>query len=122
MDAESESDGEEITGLSNDSDNSSTSDLPMSHSGSSPSDTSPKLPQQTYSSARSELDESESEEGETVILAILDHKWAAKRPMFLVHWEDDDETWETLTKVNDCQALDVYLATQNVSGPWDLQK
>ncbi|KAJ6616800.1 hypothetical protein B0H10DRAFT_2035786, partial [Mycena sp. CBHHK59/15] len=37
-------------------------------------------------------------------------------------WTDDDVTWEPLSNVNDCQAMDTYLAHRDLSDPVKLPK
>ncbi|KAF5344477.1 hypothetical protein D9758_014144 [Tetrapyrgos nigripes] len=69
--------------------------------------------------------ESESEaeaipEKECIIAGILRHQWSWSELMFEVAWEDGDVTWQDLTSVDDCLALDEYLKKQGVEKPSDL--
>ncbi|KAJ7477417.1 hypothetical protein FB451DRAFT_1032942, partial [Mycena latifolia] len=60
---------------------------------------------------------------ETGIQTINGHRWAARRKLeFQVVWTDGDVTWEPLSTVNDCAAMDDYLAHRDVDDPICLPK
>lgn len=62
-----------------------------------------------------ELREPEGDEIE--ILTFNGHRWEKGNVEFQVVWTDNDVTWEPLANVNDCAAMDVYLAHHSVSDP-----
>lgn len=57
---------------------------------------------------------------ETGVEAIDAHSWDGKKLHFQVKWADGDTTWEPLSTVNDCIALDQYLALHGVDEPEQL--
>ncbi|KAJ7851432.1 hypothetical protein B0H14DRAFT_3451406 [Mycena olivaceomarginata] len=70
-------------------------------------------------------DESDSDdEGaeETGINSINGHRWRDRHIEFQVLWTDDEVTWEPLSNVNDCAAMDDYLAHRDVDDPLLLPK
>ncbi|KAJ7702574.1 hypothetical protein B0H16DRAFT_1831906 [Mycena metata] len=72
-------------------------------------------------------DESDDEDGsaeeETEIVSFNGHRWALRRHLeFQVVWADADVTWEPLAKVNDCAAMEVYLAHHDLDDPLILSK
>jgi hypothetical protein len=65
----------------------------------------------------------EDEEGETEIDSFNGHQWEARRNLqFQVIWTDSDVTWESLANVNDCAAMEDYLAHHDVDDPLLLPK
>ncbi|KAE9384673.1 hypothetical protein BT96DRAFT_841873, partial [Gymnopus androsaceus JB14] len=62
------------------------------------------------------------EEEELKIRRIIGHKWTGKELCFRVEWEDDDETWEPLSNVENCIAVDIYLAHHQLTEPLQLSK
>ena len=64
-----------------------------------------------------DLPEDEEEVG---VVEIVDHRLREGDLSFYVFWLDGDVTWEPLTSVEDCEALDVYLMKHKVVYPWDL--
>jgi hypothetical protein len=59
---------------------------------------------------------------EQEIAEIDDHQWKGATLKLQVRWTDGDTTWENLTVVENCVALDNYLALQGVSEPMQLPK
>jgi hypothetical protein len=59
---------------------------------------------------------------ETGVEAIDGHQWKARTLRFHVKWIDGTDTWERLSVVNDCVALDEYLKLQGVQEPSELSK
>ncbi|KAJ7788153.1 hypothetical protein B0H14DRAFT_2628540 [Mycena olivaceomarginata] len=65
----------------------------------------------------------EDDEGETEIDSFNGHRWEARRNLqFQVIWTDGDITWESLANVNDCVAMEDYLAHRDVDDPLLLPK
>ncbi|KAF5378694.1 hypothetical protein D9757_010747 [Collybiopsis confluens] len=62
------------------------------------------------------------EDKEMVINVIKGHRWAGRWLQFEVLWEDGDTTWEKLSNVEDCAALDKYLQFHGVRKPQELAK
>ncbi|KAJ7196963.1 hypothetical protein GGX14DRAFT_472371 [Mycena pura] len=65
-------------------------------------------------------DESDDESagGETEIASFNGHRWESRRHLeFQVIWMDGDITWERLSNVNDCAAMDQYLAHHDLDDP-----
>ncbi|KAE9400095.1 hypothetical protein BT96DRAFT_938973 [Gymnopus androsaceus JB14] len=68
-------------------------------------------------------DNSDSDEEEELkIRRIIGHKCTGKELCFQVEWEDDDETWEPLSNVENCIAVDIYLAHHQLTEPLQLSK
>jgi hypothetical protein len=68
-------------------------------------------------------DDEDDEAGETRIVTINGHQWEARRNLqFQVVWTDGDITWEPFSNVNDCAALDDYLAHRDIDDPLLLSK
>jgi hypothetical protein len=61
-------------------------------------------------------------EEETGVDEIDSHKWKGRKLVFHVKWSDGDDTWEPLSQVNECIALETYLALQGVKEPTDLKR
>jgi hypothetical protein len=57
-----------------------------------------------------------------MIVAINRHWWVAGNVQFQVCWDDEDIIWEVLEEVNNCEAIDVYLAYRDVADPLLLPK
>ncbi|KAJ7804397.1 hypothetical protein B0H14DRAFT_2612325 [Mycena olivaceomarginata] len=75
--------------------------------------------------ARAVQDDSDDkdDEGETGIDSFNGHRWEARRNLqFQVIWTDGDVTWESLANVNDCVAMEDYLAHRDVDDPLLLPK
>ncbi|KAF8129146.1 hypothetical protein K438DRAFT_1999969 [Mycena galopus ATCC 62051] len=53
-------------------------------------------------------DDSDDDALETEISSISGHRWQAGNVEFQVLWNNDDVTWEPLSNVNDCAAMDDY--------------
>jgi hypothetical protein len=66
-------------------------------------------------------DEGEDTE-ETGIASINGHRWRDDHVEFQVLWTDADVTWEPLSNVNDCAAMDDYLAHRDADDPLLLPK
>jgi hypothetical protein len=65
----------------------------------------------------------EDDEGETEIDSFNGHRWEARRNLqFQVIWTDGDVTWKSLANVNDCAAMEDYLAHRDVDDPLLLPK
>ncbi|KAF7311430.1 DDE-domain-containing protein [Mycena kentingensis (nom. inval.)] len=64
----------------------------------------------------------ESDGEETGVLAVNGHRWRDGNVEFQVLWEDGDCTWEPLATVDDCAALDDYLAGRDVEDALRLPK
>ncbi|KAJ3870598.1 hypothetical protein F5051DRAFT_434504, partial [Lentinula edodes] len=64
----------------------------------------------------------EDEAVETAIRLILGHKWIGRGLKFMVEWVDDDVTWESLSNIKDCVALDDYLVHHGLAEPSKLSK
>ncbi|KAJ3870419.1 hypothetical protein F5051DRAFT_447752 [Lentinula edodes] len=64
----------------------------------------------------------EDEAVETAIQLILGHKWIGRGLKFMVEWVDDDVTWESLSNIKDCVALDDYLVHHGLAEPSKLSK
>ncbi|KAJ7598287.1 hypothetical protein C8J56DRAFT_1091505 [Mycena floridula] len=63
-------------------------------------------------------DEDEPDDGEeTGITLINGHRWVKNRRNveFQVLWTDEDVTWEPLSNVDDCAAMDTYLALHDLT-------
>ncbi|KAJ7198162.1 hypothetical protein GGX14DRAFT_470402 [Mycena pura] len=68
-------------------------------------------------------DDDESEQDETEIVTFNGHRWESRRNLeFQVVWMDGDVTWEPLANVNDCAAMEVYLAHHDLDDPLLLSK
>ncbi|KAJ7781961.1 hypothetical protein DFH07DRAFT_764959 [Mycena maculata] len=68
-------------------------------------------------------DDDESDQEETGIVSFNGHRWEKRRNLeFQVVWTDGDVTWETLDNVNDCAAMEEYLAHRDVDDPLLLSK
>ncbi|KAJ7766469.1 DDE superfamily endonuclease-domain-containing protein [Mycena maculata] len=68
-------------------------------------------------------DNDESEQEETEIGRFNGHRWEARCNLqFQVVWTDGDVTWEPLSSVNDCAAMEDYLAHRDVDDPLLLSK
>ncbi|KAJ7746191.1 hypothetical protein DFH07DRAFT_776489 [Mycena maculata] len=66
------------------------------------------------------VDDAELQEpdGDEVEIATFNgHRWVKGNVEFQVVWTDKDVTWEPLANVNDCAAMDVYLAHHSVADP-----
>ncbi|KAJ7802820.1 hypothetical protein B0H14DRAFT_2890821 [Mycena olivaceomarginata] len=61
-------------------------------------------------------------EGETEVARFNGHRWAGRNLMFQVVFMDGDVTWEPLSNVEDCAAMDSYLAHCKVTNPLRLPK
>ncbi|KAK7021006.1 hypothetical protein R3P38DRAFT_2443010, partial [Favolaschia claudopus] len=59
---------------------------------------------------------------ETTIASINGHRWRSRIVEFQVLWDDEDVTWEPLSVVNDCSAMDDYLTHRDVDDPLRLPK
>ncbi|KAJ7057030.1 hypothetical protein C8F01DRAFT_1153137 [Mycena amicta] len=71
------------------------------------------------------IDDAEQEEPEGDELAIVSfngHRWVKGNVELQVIWTDEDVTWEPLANVNDCAAMDDYLAYRSVADPLQLGK
>ncbi|KAF7343027.1 DDE-domain-containing protein [Mycena venus] len=101
--------------------------------GPSPRNTPSPSPSSSLNSSRSssptanavaeEDPDDDNDEGETGIDSINGHHWAARRNLeFQVVWMDGDVTWEPLSSVNDCAAMDDYLTHRDVDDPLCLPK
>ncbi|KAJ7239343.1 hypothetical protein C8J57DRAFT_1246078 [Mycena rebaudengoi] len=73
-------------------------------------------------SNRSPLPEGAHNSDENMVVAINGHRWVAGNVQFQVCWDDKDITLEVLEEVNDCEAMDVYLAYRDVADPLLLPK
>jgi hypothetical protein len=63
-------------------------------------------------------DDDESAGGETEIASFNGHRWESRRHLeFQVIWMDGDITWERLSNVNDCAAMEQYLAHHDLDDP-----
>ncbi|KAJ7829779.1 hypothetical protein B0H14DRAFT_2593865 [Mycena olivaceomarginata] len=72
---------------------------------------------------RKDDSDDEDDEGETEIDSFNGHRWEARRNLqFQVIWTDSDVTWESLANVNDCAAMEDYLAHRDVDDPLLLPK
>jgi transposase InsO family protein len=58
---------------------------------------------------------------EWIVKNIVEHKWAPGL-LFKVQWEYGDSTWESLSVVEELQALDNYLELEGVSDPLQLRR
>jgi hypothetical protein len=68
-------------------------------------------------------DDDESDQEETGIISFNGHRWESRRNLqFQVVWRDGDVTWEPLFNVNDCAAMEGYLAHRDVDDPLRLSK
>jgi hypothetical protein len=57
------------------------------------------------------------------VASINGHRWYQRRELqFQVLWTDNDVTWEELSNVNDCAALEDYLIHLDVEDPVLLPK
>lgn len=64
-----------------------------------------------------------SDEEETAIESFNGHRWESRRNLeFQVVWTDGDVTWEPLSNVNDCAAMEEYLAHHDLDDPLLLSK
>jgi hypothetical protein len=54
---------------------------------------------------------------EQEVSGIDDHRWNGKTLKFQVQWTDGGTTWELLRTVDNCAALDDYLALKGVKEP-----
>ncbi|KAJ7794226.1 hypothetical protein B0H14DRAFT_2622064 [Mycena olivaceomarginata] len=72
---------------------------------------------------RKDDSDDKDDEGETEIDSFNGHRWEARRNLqFQVIWTDSDVTWESLANVNDCAAMEDYLAHRDVDDPLLLPK
>ncbi|KAJ7697532.1 hypothetical protein B0H14DRAFT_3038848 [Mycena olivaceomarginata] len=69
-----------------------------------------------------ELPSSIAELGETEVACFNGHRWAGRNLMFQVVFTDGDVIWEPLSNVEDCVAMDSYLAHCKVTNPLRLPK
>ncbi|KAJ6631966.1 hypothetical protein B0H10DRAFT_2206374 [Mycena sp. CBHHK59/15] len=77
----------------------------------------------TPSTGNADRDENTESDGEeTQISSINGHRWYQGNVEFQVLWSDEDATWEPLSNVNDCVAMEVYLAHRDVADPIRLPK
>ncbi|KAJ7883612.1 hypothetical protein B0H13DRAFT_2538028 [Mycena leptocephala] len=68
-------------------------------------------------------DDDKSDQEETGIISFNGHRWESRRNLqFQVVWRDGDVTWEPLFNVNDCTAMEGYLAHRDVDDPLRLSK
>ncbi|KAF8131352.1 hypothetical protein K438DRAFT_1948084 [Mycena galopus ATCC 62051] len=68
-------------------------------------------------------DDDESDQEETGIVSFNGHRWESRRNLeFQVVWADGDMTWELLSNVNDCAAMEDYLAHRDIDDPLLLSK
>ncbi|KAJ7655414.1 hypothetical protein B0H17DRAFT_1146460 [Mycena rosella] len=68
-------------------------------------------------------EENDSDEKETGIQSFNGHRWESQRNLELqVVWTDGDVTWELLANVNDCAAMEEYLAHRDIDDPLLLSK
>ncbi|KAJ7722234.1 hypothetical protein DFH07DRAFT_1007167 [Mycena maculata] len=68
------------------------------------------------------ITDEDSDSGDDVV-SINGHRWAGRRNLeFQVMWTDGDVTWEPLSNVNDCAAMDDYLVRHDVDDPLRLSK
>ncbi|KAJ7629879.1 hypothetical protein B0H17DRAFT_1150423, partial [Mycena rosella] len=67
--------------------------------------------------------EDASDEEETGINSFNGHRWESRRNLeFQVIWIDGNVTWEPLANVNDCAAMEEYLAHRDIDDPLLLSK
>ena len=59
---------------------------------------------------------------ELVVTCILDHRWRGNKLSFLILWNDNDQTWESLNKCNRLEALGRYLQLKGVDSPHQLSR
>ncbi|KAJ7141095.1 hypothetical protein C8R44DRAFT_974712 [Mycena epipterygia] len=57
-----------------------------------------------------------------IVMTDIDIELRRGNVNFQVLWSDGDSTWEPLSNVNNCEAMDVYLAHRNVTDPIHLSK
>nr|GAT54268.1 DDE-domain-containing protein [Mycena chlorophos] len=71
-----------------------------------------------------DLDEDEELDGdETTIVSLNGHRWFQRVELQLqVLWDDGDCTWEPLSNLSECTALDEYLRRLDVEDPLDLPR
>jgi ribosomal protein L12E/L44/L45/RPP1/RPP2 len=63
-------------------------------------------------------DDNELDQEETGIVSFNGHRWEKRRNLeFQVVWTDCDVTWEPLANVNDCVAMEEYLAYHDLDDP-----
>ncbi|KAJ7927408.1 hypothetical protein B0H13DRAFT_1971212 [Mycena leptocephala] len=63
-------------------------------------------------------DDDDSDQEETEIRSFNGHRWEKRRNLeFQVVWTDGDVTWEPLSNVNDCLAMEQYLAHHDLDDP-----
>jgi hypothetical protein len=68
-------------------------------------------------------DDNDSDQEETGIASFNGHRWESRRNLeFQVVWADGDVTWEPFSNVNDCLAMEEYLAHRDVDDPLLLPK
>ncbi|KAJ7840990.1 hypothetical protein B0H13DRAFT_2100160 [Mycena leptocephala] len=68
-------------------------------------------------------DDNDSDQEETGIASFNGHRWESRRNLeFQVVWTDGDVTWEPFSNVNDCLAMEEYLAHRDVDDPLLLPK
>ncbi|KAJ7876711.1 hypothetical protein B0H14DRAFT_3787481 [Mycena olivaceomarginata] len=72
-------------------------------------------------------DDSDNEEDlaeeETGIVSFNGHRWESRRNLeFQVVWTDGDVTWEALSNINDCAAMEEYLAHRDIDDPLRLSR
>jgi hypothetical protein len=70
-----------------------------------------------------ESDDDDDSDQETEIRFFNGHRWEKRRNLeFQVVWTDGDVTWEPLSNVNDCLAMEQYLAHHDLDDPLLLSK
>ncbi|KAJ7622342.1 hypothetical protein FB45DRAFT_927559 [Roridomyces roridus] len=68
-------------------------------------------------------DEEEEDSEESQISAFNGHRWEKRRHLeFQVVWTDGDVTWEPLSNVHDCAALDAYMTHHDLVDPLHLSR
>ncbi|KAJ7811871.1 hypothetical protein B0H13DRAFT_2145754, partial [Mycena leptocephala] len=67
--------------------------------------------------------DNDSDQEETGIVSFNAHRWESRRNLeFQVVWTDGVMTWEPYSNVNDCLAMEEYLAHRDVADPLLLSK
>ncbi|KAJ7813491.1 hypothetical protein B0H13DRAFT_1925395 [Mycena leptocephala] len=91
-------------------------DDPVVSINTSPSTVNTPLATQDESDNDNDLDQEE-----TGIASFNGHQWESRRNLeFQVVWTDRDVTWEPFSNVNDCLAMEEYLAHRDVDDPLSL--
>ncbi|KAJ7766240.1 hypothetical protein B0H16DRAFT_1523462 [Mycena metata] len=119
--SESEDDEE----LEEDEDESEPGSAPGGPSSDSSSDESPRSGSRSPEFPLGLIDDAELEEpegDEIEIVTFNGHCWEKGNVELQVVWTDKDVTWEPLANINDCAAMDVYLALHSVADPLQLGK